>query len=275
MFRLWRAFWAKVQGFFGRKADAMQEDPDVMAATFDRAIDKKEANFGTVKNAVATLVGMKTKKIKEIEELTGKVDKLSKIKAAAQAKLKARAAQIVAECKAAGITDKAAVQQKLAADPEYVKHQGTYNDMSSSLTDSNEDIERKRAKLEDIERKVATHKAQLQQMQRNIENLSETKVDAIAQTQLAKEMEEVDAVLAGVATTQEDKDLQAALAARDRAVARAEVTSELAGNDAQLAEDEYLEYANQIEANSELDALIDLDSMLADGNDLDPAQLPE
>ena len=277
MFRLIRSIFSMISGWFGAKADSMQENVHVMSATFDAAINAKSTNFETVKNAVATLVGMKSNKTKEIKNLTEKIEKLSRIKVAAGAKLKQRAQAIVVKCQSEGITDKAQVQSELSKDPEYLKHQGAFNDASSSLSEATEEVARKESELEGFEKKIATHKAQLQQMQRNIRNLSEEKHDAIAQTQLAKEMEAVDAALAGVATTQEDKDLQAARAARDRAVARQEITSELAGNDAQLAEDEYLAYSNAIEANNELDDLIDLDSMLGSGTEagLNEAKLPE
>lgn len=276
MFRWLRALASLVRGWFGSKADNLHDNPLVMAQSFDNAISSKTATFDQVKTAVGMLVGLKAQKVAKVKSLGERIDTLSRVKAGAGAKLKARATLLVEKCKADGITDKDTVTARLNTDPEYLKHQGAYNDSSSSLAEAQGEFEREEKDLIEYDKRIATHKTQLQTMQRNIKKLQEEKHDAIADTQLAKEMDAVSTALGGITTSGEDKDLEAARKARQRAVGRAAISSELSGTDAAAADAEYAAYATAVESNKELDDLLDLDSMLGGAKEkLEPSKLAE
>jgi hypothetical protein len=71
-----------------------------------------------------------------------------------------------------------------------------------------------------------------------------------------------------------DADLAAAREARQRAKSRAQVVAELAGNDADIAQDEYVELAGKTAATQELDGLLNWgDEPVKE--EVAPAKLPE
>lgn len=148
-----------------------------------------------------------------------------------------------------------------------------FQDASSSLQQAEEEIAQRETQLADLDKKIGTYQAELQRMQRDVQKLKEEKHEAVAETQIAAQMEAVNATLAGLAEDTSDKDLQAAREARKKAVAKAKVTADLAGNDAELAESEYLKYAQDTVATDEFASLTGLDD--APDKDLDPARLPE
>jgi len=82
--------------------------------------------------------------------------------------------------------------------------------------------------------------------------------------------------LSGMSTLNVDKELKDARDARNKAKARASVTSELVGNDAKLAEDAYVKFSTQTANTSQLDSLLNWgDEKTETKEDLQPAKLPE
>ena len=270
-----KAVFSKIRGWFNSKTDAMYEDPQVMSATYDSAIANKVESFELTSDSTATLLGIKKETIQQCNELTERIERLSKIKDVATMRVKERANEIVAQCKSEGVVEKSAVQQKLLQDPEYLKHQGAFNDASSSYEEANKDFERKQKDIEKLEKSIEEKKLQLQKIQRDIDDLKQKKHSTIAETQLAKQMEQADRIASGISQNSDDEALKKVNEARQRILGRAEISNELAGNDSKLMEEEYLKYADDMESNKELEQLIDLDSMLSDENELDPAKLPE
>lgn len=263
MMRYFRALWYFVTGRFSAAAEALQGNEYVMAATYDASIEKSEQRYHTVRNAVAKLVGIEQDRVEKIKSLTEKVERLSKVKQGAAGKAKALAEQLKAQGKTAA---------EIKQHPEYLKHMGAYQNAATSLTEAEQEIESVEAELMEQRQQIASYKVQLQNMQRSAKDLREEKNAAIADVAIAKEMQAVNDVLSGVAEDTVDKDLAAARAARKNAKAKAKITAELAGNDAQLAEDEYVNFASTNDASSEFDALIGLTD---DDSEFDPAKLPE
>jgi DNA repair exonuclease SbcCD ATPase subunit len=235
-------------GRFSAAAEALQSNKYVMAATYDKAIEKGADRFNTVKNAVAELMGIEQSRVEEIKELTARAEKQGKIKSGAQVAMQRR----INELRAQGLD-----KDKIQADPEFIKHSAAFKDASSTLAEIEARIEEKEKDLAGRKAQIAKFKAELQQMQRDQQSLREEKSEAMADVAVAQQMESVNAVLAGISEDTTDKDLAAARDARKRAKAKAEITSDLAGNDARVAESEYVALSATHVADKELDSLLD------------------
>lgn len=267
MFRYLRALWYFVTGRFAAAAEVLQSNKFVMSATYDRALGKSEDRFNTVKNAVAELMSIEQTRLIEIKELGDKVDKLNKVKTGAQMAMQRRIDTLRGQSKN---------KDEILVDAEYIKHQAAYNDASSTLEEVKHRFDEKDADLKVRRQQIATYKAELQQMQRSTQALREEKNEAIADVAIAQQQEAINSTLAGITQDTTDKDLALAREARKKAQAKAQITSELAGNDARHAENEYLDYAKQSQANSELDKLLNWgDESSIKKEDLTPAKLPE
>lgn len=271
MFRWIRALFHWVGGIFGGAADKLQANPHVMAATYDAAISKQAARFEIVQNAVADGMALKEKRVMEVKSLTDKADKLTKIQQGAAAMAK----KLTEQLKAKGVS-----LEDIKKNPDFIKHMGAYQDASSSLADVEKQIKEKETDIEQRTTQLSNFKAELQQMQRNNAKLREEKVEAIAETQIAQQNEAVNKVLSGIAQDTTDDDLASARQARDRAKARASIVSELAGNDAKVAESAYLQYASNSEHADAFAKLVGLDEPEVPAVEtpaavLEPAKLPE
>ena len=250
-------------GRFQAAADALQSNKFVMGATYDKSIQKGADRFNTVKDAVAKLMSIEQDRIVSIKTQSSQAEDLTRKMNGAKVAMQKRINQLKAEGK-----DKDQIEN----DGEFIKHRGAFMDMKSTVTEKEERIDELEADLEERRKQIATYKAELQQMQRQQASLREEKHEALADVAIANQAEAINSVLAGISEDSTDKDLMAAREARKAAKAKAQITSELAGNDARLAENEYLNYANESEADSELDDMLDWGEEESDMKDV---QIPE
>jgi phage shock protein A len=267
MFIWVRAMWRKVMGMFGFATDKLNEDVYVVGATFDKSIGESVQTVKQATDAVASLMANKERKVVELKSVQADIQRLTGVKNGAEAKAKS----VVAALKAKGVSE-----EDIKKDTDYMKCLAGYKDAASSLKDKEE-----RSRSIDTDINVATtqisqYKVRLQEMQRNVQKLKTEKNSTIADIQIAKEEEKINASLAGIASDTSDKELQSVRDARDRVVSRAAVTRELTGNDARFAEDEFLKYSQDSEAASDFDKLVGLDSPTsAPTPERDKAKLPE
>jgi len=249
MFRYLRALWYFFTGRFGAAAEALQGNKYVMAATFDAAIDKKGDRIETVKNAVAKMMSLEKQAMDELNELTAKAEKFQRIKQGAGSKAKERALQLQNSGKS---------KEEILKDPDMLKHQGAYQDASSSYDEVQQSVQKRSSDINAYKSNIATYKVQLQNMQRGLKGLRSEKEEAIAKTQIAQEIESVNSILAGIERDSTDKDLAAARATVKATEARASIASELAGADATLADQEYENYAASFSTKNEFAAMLGL-----------------
>jgi len=218
-----------------------------MEATYDRSIAKSGERFTTVKDAVAKLMGIEATRLIEVKDLNAKAEKLEKIKAGAQAAMQKR----IDALRNAGKT-----KEEIQQDPEFIKHSGNFKDASSSLDQTHQQIADKEADLKERQSQIAKYKLELQGMQKNHEKLRQEKTEAVADVAIAQQAQQIADVLSGIAEDTTDKDLASVREARKSAQAKAKITAELSGNDAHIAESEYLQLASNSVADKELDTLL-------------------
>lgn len=264
-FRYLRAIFNGVAGWFGSKTDSLQENKNVMSATYDAAISNRNARLETVKNAVAELLGVEQERKNQIKELGARIEKLKQIKNGTQTAMQRR----LDELKATGKT-----KEQIIADPEFAKHNAAFTDANNTLAEVQSRFDEKDADLKQKQALISQYKNELQKMQRANENLKNEKNEAIADVAIAQQQESINATLAGIPQDVADQDLEKARTARNRVVNRAKVTSELTGNDAKNDENEYLKMAENSKSAKELDSLLNWGDDKKEA-DLSPAKLPE
>lgn len=247
MFRYLRALWYAMTGRFSAAADALQSNKHVMTATYDRSIAKSAERFQTVRNAVASLMGIEQTRILEIKALNADLEKHEKVKSGAQVAMQRR----IDAMKAQGKT-----KEETQEDPEFIRHHGNYKDAASTIGRIHEQLKDKEEDLKEKKHQIAQYKLELQQMQKMQQSLKEEKQEAIADVEIAKQAQEINDVLNGISEDTTDKDLAAVREERKKAKAKAKISVELSGNDARIAENEYLELANSSVADKELDDLL-------------------
>lgn len=263
MGRYFKALWYMLTGRFQAAADALQGNKFVMGATYDKAIEKGADRFSTVKDAVAKLMSIEQDRIATIKSQSNQVADLTR---------KMNGAKVAMQKRINELKNQGKSKEEMESDADFIKHRSAYMDMKSTVAEKEARIDELESDLEERRKQIATYKAELQQMQRQQASLQEEKHEALADVAIANQAEAINSVLAGISQDSTDKDLQAAREARKAAKAKAQITSELAGNDARLAENEYLSYATESETDSELDELLDW----GDGDsDRQNVQIPE
>jgi hypothetical protein len=248
MFRYLKALWYAITGRFTAAAEALQSNKNVMRATYDQSIKKSEERFQTVRDAVAELMGIEQTRLQEIKALQDKEEKLEKVKKGAHAAMQRCIKQLQGQGKS---------KEEIQADGDFMKHHAAYKDASSSLEEVEARLDEKETDLEQRRKQINQYKLELQKMQRAAKELKEEKHEALADVAVAQQAQAINDVLAGIAEDSTDKDLQAAREARKKAKAKAAISAEMAGSDAEFAENEYLELAAGSEADAELDDLLD------------------
>lgn len=248
MGRYLKALWYMITGRFQAAADALQGNKYVMSATYDKSIAKSAERFKTVKDAVAQLIAIEQDRVESIKSLSSQVEDLSR---------KMNGAKIAMQKRIDALKEEGLSKEQIEKDGDFIKHRGAFMDMKSTVTEKENRIADMERDLEERRKQIATYKTELQQMQRQQASLKEEKQEALADVAIAQQAEAINSVLAGISADTTDKDLQAAREARKAAKAKAQITAELAGNDANLAESEYLNYTSEHEADSQLDSLLD------------------
>lgn len=267
MFRYLKALWYLVTGRLEKARKSLMENSNVMSATYDASIKKTEGRFQTTKEAVAELVRIEQELVTKIKELGERIKRLNQVKTGAQLAMQ----KSINDGRAKNLT-----KEQIAGSADFVKHQAAFNDASSTLAEVTGQYDEKDAELKTRQQQIAVYKTQLQKMQRAGETLRTEKQEALADVAIAKQSEAIDSMLAGITNDTIDTDLKDAREARQRAKARSTVTSELIGNDAKLAEDQYTQFALQSNVASQLDGLLDWGDKVEEPKEsLEPAKLPE
>lgn len=244
--RFFRAIKYLFTGKVDSAADALSANPTVISATFDRVIRDKMKRLNEYKDAISAMIAQEENKKERLRDLTQEIEKLEKLKSGAAA----RAKSIVEKYNG----DVEAVKN----DPEYLKCQSAFKDFSNTLEEKRQRANELDEDLKQLIANVSSHKSQIQTLMRELEKIKEEKHDAVADVLSAKEEKQIADMVNGISNDRTSEELQKLRDIRQKAVANARVSRELAGMDAKKAETEFLEYAQKSAADDEFDALIGL-----------------
>ncbi len=244
--RYFRALGYLVTFRINKARETLDMNPGVMSATYDNVIEEKRKRLNQYKDAVSAMIAQEESKKEKLRNLSEEVNKLEKLKSGAAAKAK----QLVDKYNG----DVNAVK----SDPEYIKCQAAFKDFSSTLAEKTQRISEIEEDLKAMVANVSGHKTQIQALMRELDKLKEEKHDAVADVLSAKEEKEIADMVTGISNDRTTEELRDLRELRAKASANARVSRELAGMDTKKAENEFLEYAQQTEADDEFDALIGL-----------------
>lgn len=224
--------------------EALDLNPGVMMAGYENIIEEKRKRLNQYKDAISSMIAQEESKKDKLRTLTEEIQKLEKLRSGAAAKAK----QLVEKYQG----DANAVK----ADPEYLKCQSAFKDFSSTLAEKTQRVNELEEDMKRLVTNVAGHKTQIQSLMRELDKLKEEKHDAVADVLSAKEEKQIADMMTGLSTDRTSEELRELRELRSKASANARVSRELAGMDTTKAENEFLEYAQQSEADNEFDALI-------------------
>jgi phage shock protein A len=249
---IWR--YIKAIGYYmtGRVDAArrvLDTNPYVVKATYDDIVREKKARVIQYKEAVATLVAQREKRMQQVERLTADVERLERLKTGALAKAKERVQQLQAEGK-----DMAAIQH----DEEYTKCQGAYKDFASTVIEKQDRITELENDIAASDERVGEHKVQLQSLMREIDKIKHEAADTVADMITAKEEREVADMITGLSTDRTNAELARMRDLRNEVKAEAKVSKELAGTDTRAQEAEFLDFARSSTVNDEFASLVGL-----------------
>ncbi|MAE31149.1 MAG: hypothetical protein CMO43_06085 [Verrucomicrobiales bacterium] len=245
--RWFKAVWYKLTGQIDQARRGLDTDPHVMRAKFDEIIKGKVNQIHTYKQAVAKLIAQQEKKMAKVKSLTEEVNKLEDLKAGALAMARKAVAKLQGEGK---------TKEQLHDDPEYKKCLTAYNDFAATLTEKQDHIKDLEGDIGEYDGSIASHKINLQQLQRDIEKLKSEAADAVADVITSKEETELADMINGISKDGMAKELQDMRDLRHEMRAEARVSREMAGTDSKVQEAEFLEYARSNTATDEFDALL-------------------
>ncbi len=244
--KYFRALGYLITGRINKAREALDMNPAVMSATYDNIIEEKRKRLTQYKDAVSAMIAQDESKKDRLKSLTEEIQKLEKLKAGAAAKAKE-------------LVDKyGGDPMAVKADPDYLKCQSAFKDFSSTLAEKTARVAELEEDLRVTMANINGHKTQIQSLMRELEKIKEEKHDAVATILSAKEEKELADMMTGLSNDRTTEELRELRELRSKASANARVSRELAGMDAKKAENEFLEYAQQTEADNEFDALIGL-----------------
>ncbi len=253
---MFRAIWRYVRaiGYYmtGRIDSArkvLDTDPHVVRATYDEIVREKKQRVNQYKEAVASLVAQREKKVQQIGRLSEDVSQLERLKTGALAKAKQRVTQLQGE---------GTSMEQIQHDEEYVKCQGAFRDFTSTLTEKQERIVELEAEIGGSDGRIGEHKVQLQSLMREIEKVKEEAADTVADMITSKEERDVADMLSGLSSDKTNAELARMRDLRNQVKAEATVSKELAGTETRAQEAEFLEYARDSAAQDEFALLVGL-----------------
>ena len=249
IWRYVRALGYLVTGRIDAARKVLDTNPHVVRATYDSIVREKKERVNQYKEAVATLIAQKEKKVQKVQNLTDEVQKLERLKTGALAKAKQR----VAELQAAGKS-----MDEIQQDGDYLKCQAAFQDFRTTLSEKQDRIAELENEIEAGTARVGEHKVQLQHLLREIDKIKEEAADTVADMITAKEERDVADLLTGLSEDRASAELSRMRDLRQEVKAEAQISKELAGTDTRAQEAEFLDYARSHEARDEFAALVGL-----------------
>jgi uncharacterized coiled-coil DUF342 family protein len=244
--RYFRALGYLLTGQVSKATEALNSNPAVISANYDRIIEEKRKRLNQYKDAVSAMIAQEESKKEKLRAVTEDITKLEKLKSGAAAKAKSLVEKYSG--------DPAAVKN----DPEYIKCQSAFKDFSSTLAEKQKRAQELDDDLKALVNNVTGHKNQITSLMRELDKIKEEKHDAVADVLSATEEKQIADMVTGISNDRTSEELRELREVRNKASANAKISRELAGLDSKRAENEFLEYAQSTESDDEFDQLIGL-----------------
>lgn len=254
-------FWSSMARWFGfksaqaagnvdRASEKLAQDPTVLSFSYDERIRETSKSINYHMEAVGKMVAIQSKKENDLKAIQEDIEKKSKIMNGALAMAQARAKEL----QAAGTP-----QAEIMSDAAMLKHQGAYTDLKSTVAEKQQRQAELEADIENGKKSIQAEQRRLLDRKRGLDKLREEKPEMVARLVNAQQQIELNSMVAGIQTDNESaerlrmvKDGVAALEGKARA------SAVLAETNTKNAEADYLEFAQQTQAQAEFASLLNL-----------------
>lgn len=234
-------------GGIDRATQALQTDPNVVRASMDQVIKEKQKGVDQMISAIAELRANQATTIAEKKEVDAKLERSKKLKSGAQIEFMDSGKKLLAS----GQTE-----EEIKANPEYLRLRKQYNDAVSTLGERQTRSDSLATDIRNAEEQIKSLMFNLETMQRDLKKTVESKGSLAARAAAAQSNLRAQQIIAGL-TSDKTGELQQSI---ERAVgqleAKAQVTAEVAGTNADRREAELLALAESRESDDELDSML-------------------
>ena len=246
-----------------KASETLRMNPGVISANYDRILQEKKARLNQYKDAISAMVAQEETKKQKLKAVNEEIERLQKLRSGAAAKAKQIAAKHGHDPEAT------------KNDPDYLRCQTAFQDFTSTLDEKQERAFELEGDLEILVKNVSGHQTQIQSLMRDLDKLKEEKHEAVADVLSAREEEQIADMMTGLSNDRTSEELRELRELRQKAGAKARVSRELAGLDTKRAEADFMEFAQNSEANDEFDALIGLSDAPQTDSRQDEPRIPE
>ena len=247
--KYFRAIGYLFTGRIDQARRAIQTNPHVVRATFDRVITEKKERIHQYKDAVSRLIANQEKKSYRLKQLSEEVNRLEQLKEGAAAKARITVNELKGQGK--GLPE-------IKQNEDYQQCMAAYNDFSGKITGHTEQIADLESEINELSGTIGGHKVQLQQLLREIDKLKDESSATVADMITAKEEAEIADMISGISEDRTSQELAELRDLRAESKAKARISREVAGTDTKVQENEFLAYAQADTRTSEFDQLIGL-----------------
>lgn len=254
--RLFRSFWYLITFRVDKAAEAIQKNPAAVSASYDRIIEDKRKAIGQYKDSVASLISQEEGKRERLRVLTAEIQNLQKLRDGA-----------VAKAKKLQSTPRNPDAQ-LSLETELYNCKRSFRDFSAALNGKNAKADELESDIEQLAATIASHKSNLQQMIRELDELKTEKHDAVADLLAAAEEAKAAEAIIGVSDDRSAEELRELRDIRNKAAAQARIGRDLAGLSTKQQEAEFRQYAESTDADNEFDQLIGVNTSIERINQL-------
>lgn len=255
--RFLKAISHKFSGIFIRKTDKLIRDADTMRGGYEEVIYEKRKSMQHYITAVAEMAALNEGRLSRVSSLTEDVSRLEKVMAGALSRAKKRQEELAKQGK---------ISEEILHDEEMVKLRAAYSDAKSTCDSKKEQITSIENEISTSKSNIEKHKIELQRIQKDIENLSQEKIDAIADVKASEFNESIANTLSGINNDKTDEKLAVLRAARNNAKAKAAIAREMAGTDYGSLEEELASLGEISEGAAEFDKLLAADTVAPEKN---------
>lgn len=243
------AVWLQLSSIFSVDRKKILATPTVAGEILDREVASMIKDFNVHENAVAELMAIAITDEKTRSRLLKEKADLEDESTGAAETAKERGGKLQKDGKTI---------EEIEADPEYAEAKQAYEDNASTIAEKDARIADLTQRIDLNNEKIGGHKLMLQKIQREIQAKKVAAKDTVAQMSADQALIRVNKSLSNLSERKEDKDAQEVREVAATLSARAQISGELAGNDATVQREKYKLKAQKRKSGDAFAALVGL-----------------
>lgn len=246
--RYFGAFFALLSGGIDGARRKLNENPNVIAATFDDIRDQQIASVKSMSDAVAEMIAAKERKVVKVATLTERCADNSEMRDGALAMIDELKGQFDLSTEK-GISS-------LKGTEDYQEAAGAFESLSKEINDDESTLEELELAIAEDEKQLANRLSQLGTMKDEIEKIKSEKQETIADVESAKQERRINDMINGISQNDSGERLQEMRDLRNKMKAQVVVGRKLAGTESASRKDKFKKFANKRKAATEFDNLL-------------------